>query len=246
MTEVRQAPRTGDTWSVAFDEGGRLARLVAAGGTPTRPILGSGGVYADALPNGKAVMSTAPTLIERREALNATVFGNVLDVSGGKTGYVTTVSQAGGPDQGFGLLRIETADGADLCFASYRSDVHSAAGLETDALQALVEMNGSSPRAIYLGGGTIVKAGDAALRRSAEGLASIETVANGGYVVANPSPEPATVTVSLKALEGLEAHDLDRDGEPKGRADVDVKGAGVFSLRLEAGARVGFLPPGKP
>jgi hypothetical protein len=246
FTAVRQAPRTAEAWSVAFGREGRFARLIAAGGTATRPVLGSGGVYADTLPNGKPVLSTAPTLIERREALDATVFGNVLDVSGGKAGYVRSVRQIGGPDQGFGLLSIQTADGADLCFASYRSGLHSAAGLETDALQALAEMEGSSPRAMYLGGGTTLSVGGSALRRSEEGLASIEEAANGEYIVANPSPRPATVTVSLKALEGLEAHDLDDAGKPKGRADVAVEGAGVFSLKLDAGARVGFLPPGKP
>ena len=246
FTEVRQAPRTNGAWSVAFGEEGRFARFLAAGGTPTQPVLGSGGTYADTSPGGKPVTSTAPTLIERREALNATVFGNVLDVSGGRTGFVKAVRQLGGQDQGFGLLSVETTDGADLCFASYRSGVHSAAGLETDALQALVEMKGSSPRAIYLGGGTIVKVGDAALQRSEEGLASIEADDGGGYVVSNPSPKPATVTVSLKALEGLEAHDLDDEGKPKGKADVVVQGAGVFALRLDAGARVGFFPPGEP
>ena len=101
-----------------------------------------GGIYADALPNEKPVNSTAPTLIERRDGASSTVFGNVLDFSGAKDGLVRTVTQEGGVDQGFALLRIATADGDDLCSASYQPGVHSAAGLETDALQALVRMKG--------------------------------------------------------------------------------------------------------
>jgi hypothetical protein len=107
-------------------------------------------------------------------------------------------------------------------------------------------MKGSSPRVLYLGGGTLLKAGDAALRRSQEGLAYIEEAPNGEYVLANPSPSAATVTVSLKVLRGLKAFALAGDGKPAGAADVSIDANGAISARLEAGARIGFFPPGTP
>lgn len=245
FTEVRQAAPTSGSWSVDFNGGARIARLIAAGGDSTTPILGRGGVYVETLPNGGPVIRPAPTVIERRDAVPATVFGNVLDFSGVKDGVVRTVTQEGDIGQGFALLRIATSDGADLCSASYRPGVHSAAGLETDALQALVRMKGSSPRTLYLGGGTLLKAGDATLRRSQEGLAYVEETPNGEYVLANPSPSAATVTVSLKALRGLKAFALAGDDKPSGAADVSIDANGVISARLDAGARIGFFPPGK-
>ena len=104
-------------------------------------------------------------------------------------------------------------------------------------------MKGLSPRALYLGGGTVLKVGDAVLRRSDEGLASIEATARGGYILANPSPGPATLTVRLKALEGLKPFDLDNEGNPKGKADVESQGEGAVGA-ARRGARVGFFSPG--
>lgn len=65
-------------------------------------------------------------------------------------------------------------------------------------------------------------------------------------IVANPSPTPATVTVTLKALEGLQAFQLDSEGQPKGKAEVAAKGAATFSVPLEADSRVGFFPSQRP
>jgi hypothetical protein len=137
------------------------------------------------------------------------------------------------------LLRIETADGVDLCFASYRPGRKAAGGLETDALQALVQMDGTAPRTLYLGGGTLLKTGDAVLERSEEGWAYVEKAPDGGYIVGNPSPTAATVTVKLAAF------DLDDEGKPRGSANADVAASGEVSIRLEAAARVEFLYRGK-
>ena len=242
FTRVRRATPTSDPWSVAFGSGSRFARLAVAGGATTEPILGEGGVYAD-WEGSQGSLSLAPTLIERRERVASTIFGNVLDFSA--TGAVKSVSEQGDRDAGFGLMQIQTADGQDSCFASYRPGAYSAGGVETDALQALIRMRGPSPRALYLGGGTFLKIGDAILRRSSEGLAYVEQTAGGGYVVGNPSPESATVTVRLKALIGLEAFDLDGEGKPKGKAPVAASNAGEVALSLEPGARIGFFPPGE-
>ena len=106
-------------------------------------------------------------------------------------------------------------------------------------------MKGTLPRSLYFGGGTDLKVGDAALQRSEEGLAYVEAAENGEYVLANPSPSPATVTATLKALHGLVGFDLDDDGKPKRKADGAPDGEEKIFLRLEAGARVGFFPPSR-
>ena len=91
-----------------------------------------------------------------------------------------------------------------------------------------------------------MKVEGAALTRSEPGLAYVETAQDGHMIVANPSPTPATVTVTLKALQGLEAFHLDSEGQPKGKAEVADKGAATVSLRLEANSRVGFFPTRRP
>ncbi len=173
------------------------------------------------------------------------MFGNVLDFSGASDGFVRTVAEEGGVDQGFALLRIATADGADLCSVSYQPGVHTAAGLETDARQALVRMKGSQPRALYLGGGTLLKVGDATLRRSEEGLAYVEQTSSGEFIIGNPSASGATVTVKFGALKGLEAFKIDDEGKPDGKAGAAANGGGEIAVRLEAGSRIGLFPPGK-
>ena len=245
LTNVRQSELTTHSWAIALALKDHESRLVAAGGDATRAIVGDGGIYVDLTSDAPNKRPEAPTIVQRREGASSTIFGNVLDLSSQAGGYVKSVKQNGGIDAGFATLRIETADGADLCFASYRSGDFATDGIETDALQAYVSSNRSGPRALYLGGGTILKAGGAVLARSEPGLASVETAQDGHLVVANPSPSAATVAVTLKALQGLEAFHLDSESRPKGKAEVEAKGAGSVSLRLEANSRVGFFPPGR-
>jgi hypothetical protein len=108
---------------------------------------------------------------------------------------------AGTAEQPFGgLLQVSTAQGTDLCFTAYRPGNYKAAGLQTDALQALVLREGPAVRTLYLGGGKTLKAAGAAIERSEPGLAYVEKRANGTYVVGNPSPTEAMVTVTLPAL----------------------------------------------
>ncbi len=151
------------------------------------------------------------------------------------------MKQEGGIDSGFGLLTVETANGADLCFASYRSGTHTAGGLETDALQALVQMDGSHPRAAYLGGGTVLKFGDLSLERSEVGLAYVEKSSDGGYILGNPSPAPATITVKLSELDGLDAFDLDDQGRPAGKVDVKAVTTDGITIHLNASTRIEFV-----
>jgi hypothetical protein len=249
FTSVQEAPATADAWSIAFERKGRIARLLAAGGRETRPILGDGGRFiqagslnSDDGPDGKSV---APTLIERRANVYSTIFGNVLDLTGGADGYIKAVSQAGGEESGYALLRIETRDGVDVCFASYRPGAHATDDLATDARQAMVQRNGASPRMLYLAGGTLLTVGDASIRRSEEGLAYVEATPGGGYILGNPSPAGATLTVKLEALAGLEAFEIDGDGKPIRRAETNIEADGEISVRLRGASRVRFAVPNR-
>ena len=240
LTDVRQAQPTDNPWSMNLALGSHTARLLVGGGVPTQAIVGDGGVYVDTTSTAPHSRPTAPIIIERRDDTRSTIFGNVLDLS--DAGYVKTVTQEGGIDSGFGLLHIETVNGADLCFASYRPGVYRAAGLETDALQAFVQTKGKEPDAFYLGGGTTLKYGDAFIKRSEIGLAYVEKESNGGYIIGNPSPTKATVTVKLEALKDLEVFNVDDRSVVADRADVTNVAFGEFTIQLDGAAKIEFLP----
>jgi hypothetical protein len=246
LTNVRQSEPTGGAWAITLALRDHQSRLIAAGSERTRAIVGDGGIYVDLTSDDPHKRPPALTILQRREDMRSTIFGNVLDLSGKPEAYVRSVAQSGGIDAGFAALKIETLDGRDLCFASYRPGDFVTEGMETDALQAFVSSNRSGPRALYLGGGTILKADGAALERSEPGLAYVETAQDGHTIVANPAPTPATVTVTLKALQGLEAFHLNGEDQPNGKAEVAAKGADTFSVQLDGDSRVGFFPPRRP
>jgi len=204
-------------------------RLLAAGGNATDVYLGNGIFFAE----------TPPVILQRRSAQNNVLFGNVVDISGDKDGFLKGVTQTGSLDAGYGLLQIKTAKGVDLCFSSFRPGSYSAGGLQTDALQALVRMDGENIQALYLGGGLALKVGGGAIQRSAPGLAYVERVADGGYIVCNPSPSDATVTVRLPALSGLKAYALDDHGQRGAPAAVTKQGDAI-AIVLAAKAQVEF------
>jgi hypothetical protein len=224
---------TDQPWSATVARGESAARLVAAGGTPTEVIVG----------DGHYGLERPPTILERRST-NSALYGNAVDISGAKGGYVKAVAQEGGLDAGYGLLKVETPRGADLCFAAYRPGTHKAGGLETDAQQAFVLADGAEARAMYLGGGKALRAYGVALERGEPGLASLEKAETGAYVLANPSPSAATVTVACAALAGMEAFDLDARGQRVGPASVSRGGGGALGVRMKAGSRVEFAPKG--
>jgi hypothetical protein len=233
LTNVRHttAP-TSKPWSATLDRDGNIARFVAAGGTPTEVIVG----------DGHYELETPPTIVERR-TVASTIFGNAIDISGTKDGYVKSVAQEGGLDAGYGLLKVTTPKGVDLCFASYRPGNYQdkAGNLQTDALQALVQMDGAHPTAFYLGGGKTLKVGKDSIQRSAPGLAYIEKADTGGYVVANPSSSDTTIIVALPALKGMEAYALDSDEQRTGPLQIDTT-SGTVSVPLKAGAKAEFAP----
>ena len=133
LDNVRHAT-SGKAWSVSLTMSGQTARLIAAGGTETEVILGDG--YF------KGTKERPLTVLERRVGKNSTLYGTAVDLSGQKEGYVKSVAQEGGLSEGYGLLKVETASGTDLCFAAYRPGTYNAGGVETDAAQALVVMDG--------------------------------------------------------------------------------------------------------
>jgi hypothetical protein len=228
LTDVRHAV-TGSSWSAAFSRGDRPVRFLAAGGEDTEVLVAAGHLGQE----------QPPTIIQRRQT-SSTVYGNVLDFSGAAEGYVRGVSAEGGLDQGYCLVKLDTARGQDLCFVSYRPGMHRAGGLETDAQQALVLREGPEIRAAYIGGGTALNVAGASLRRSEQGLAYLEKAETGAYIVGNPSPAAATVTVTFGPLTHMKAYELDRDGKRLRELPVTPGADGSCALSLGAGSKVEF------
>ena len=243
LTDVRQALVPGVPWSMAFTRDAHLARLHAAGAPAAQVIVGDGGLFYDKVVranSGSRDIPTAPTILERRDKTSSTLYGNALDYSDSKEGYVKGVSQEGGLKAGYGLLKVETTKGTDVCFAAYRPGMYKVGGLETDAMQALVVMDGQTVQAMYLGGGKTLKCAGGALERGEPGLAYVERLQNGNYIVGNSSPTAATVTVHVPALAGMKAFHVNAMGQ-RGEAAGAAKADGSFSVALQANATVQLI-----
>ncbi len=238
LTNVRGADAADKPWSVTLTRGDKVARLHVAGQAGTQAILGDGGEYVDDTVHLPHNLAYAETILERRTA-PATVFGSVVDFTNSKDGFVKGVTQDGGLDKGYALLTVTNAGGSDLCFISYRPGNYSAGALQTDGLQAFVSMSGTSPQTLYLAGGRSLKAGDAAITRSDIGLAYVEKTADGSYIVGNPSPTPATISVTMPALTGLKAYTLDAKDQKGAAAQVTTADKTV-TLQLPPGGKVEF------
>jgi hypothetical protein len=189
LDNVKRAD-TDQAWTAAVTFKEKPLKFFAAAGPGTEVIMGDGHLYGH--------KDHPPTIIERRVGQKCTLFGNALDISGDN--YLKAATQEGSLDAGYGLLKLQTAKGTDLCFAAYRAGTYQAGGLETDAMQAMVMMDGQNVQALYLGGGTSLKVAGAIIARSEPGLAYVEKLANGTYCVGNPSPTDATVTVTLPGM----------------------------------------------
>jgi len=240
FTSARAADPSDKSLTIASTQKDKVARLHLAGGVSTQIIIGEGGIYVDDTSSDPGHKPTCPTIIQRRDNTRATIYGNALDFSNGKGDYVKDVAQEGSLDVGYGILKVTTKTGADLCFAAYRPGNYSSNGLQTDGQQAFVEMNGKEPQALYLAGGKSLFAGGASITRSGSGLAFVEKTLDGNYIVGNPSPTDATVTVTLPALKGLNAFALDANNQ-KGTAVTVAMAGTAMSLPLKAGARVLFV-----
>jgi hypothetical protein len=246
LTNVQNAT-TDKAWDISVTRGNHTARLFAAAGSGTSVILADGGYYAGPVDKSKDKSTSdgrfpiVPTIIERRDKTQSALYGNVLDYSDEKGGYIKSVTQEGGLEAGYGLLRVTTINGTDLCFAAFHPGNYKSQGLETDALQAFVQMNGQSAEALYLGGGKSLKAGNASIVRSESGLAYVEKALDGTYIVCNPSPTDTSVTVVLPALAGLDGFTVDDKNQRTPATNVTKDGT-AFTLQLKAGARVIFAP----
>jgi hypothetical protein len=241
LANLRRAVVDDQAWSVTMTRKEFSATLLAAGAPATSIMLGDGGHYSDFTNVVNREFPTAPTIIERRENISSTIYGNVIDLSNLKDGYVKSVTQEGSLDVGYSLLKVETVKGNDLCFASYRPGNYTAGDLQTDAMQAMVCMDGANVRAMYLGGGTALKTSAGAIRRSKPGLAYFEQLTKGSFIV-NPSPADALVTVTLPALAGLKARNLDEQGKPVGDANLTKEPGTTFVLQMKATTKVEFTP----
>jgi len=238
LTNVRQTSAANNPWNLTLTREAHTARLFAAGAdTETQVIRGDSGFYVDTTSKEKDRRPTAPTIIQRRDKNAATLYGNALDFSDGKESYVKSITQEGGLAVGYGLLRVQTIKGTDLCFASYRSGTYKAEGFETDAMQAYVQMNGMNVEAMYLGGGKVLKSGAGSLMRNEPGLAYVEKTASGSYILGNPSSSEATVNITLPALAGMKAFNLN-DKEARGGSAGVVKSDGTYSVSLKANSKV--------
>ncbi len=214
----------------------QTVRFLAAGGTPTDVYFGNR--IAD--PRATKNIEKPPLFFQRRDNQNNVIFGNAVDISGTPNGYLKSVTQEGSLDVGYGLLKLETVKGTDLCFTAFRPGSYTVDGMTTDAMQAMVRMDGANVSGIYLGGGTSLNTAGGSVQRSAPGLAYVEKATDGGYIVGNPSPSDATVTVTLSALSGLKAYALDDTGKQTDAATVKNSGPQTFSLDLKANSKVGF------
>ena len=205
LANVRHAT-TDKAWSATITRGGKAARFLAAGGTPTEVIVA----------DGLLELEKPPTILERRTG-GSTVYGNVVDISG-RGRYAADAALEGGLNQGYALLKVRVPSGVDRCFVSYRPGTHKAGGLETDAQQAMVLTGSSLPWRMYLGGGTFLRCGGAtSLERSEPGLAYVERAETGAVIVGNPSPTEATVTVRAAPPLPALAYELDAAGQAPGR-----------------------------
>ena len=244
LTNVRQSDMADKPWSITLTRDEHIARLHGAGAPAAQVIVGDGGPFYDKVvmaATGTRKKPTAPTILERRDKTMSAIYGNALDFSGSKEGYVKGVAQEGGLDAGYALLRVTTTAGTDLCFSSFRPGSYTAGGLATDAMQAFVRMDGANVNALYLGGGATLKVTGGSILRSEPGLTYVEKTADGGYIVGNPSPTAATVTVTLPALAGLKAFNLNEQGKRAGPAEATAgSAAGSFTIPLKPSSKVEF------
>lgn len=239
LTNVRSASAGDKSAMFTFTLDNRVARLTLAGAAHTEAILAEGGFWHDTSSKDVGKFPTCPTLLQRRNDTTSTVYGNVLDFSGGPESFAKSVTQEGGLEAGFGLLRITTPVGSDLCFSAFRPGTHKGTGIETDAQQAHVEMEGTNVTALVLGGGKFLKSGSASIIRNESGLAYIERTADGTYVLGNPSGSDAVITIDLPALEGLNAFVMDADGRKGATAAVSKSGK-ALNAKLGANSRIMF------
>ncbi len=235
LTDVQRGSAH-DAWSASIQSKmGKPVKLLAPGGVSAELLTGKGHFFIDSIKNDEL----PPTVIERRENTSNAIFGSVIDLSGDAAGYVKSLTQEGGLEQGFAALVITTEKGKDICLASYRPGQYSAGGMTTDGQQALALADGSSVRALYLAGGTSLSVPGGKIGRDAPGLAYVEKLPDGRIVLGNPSPSDAEISVTFPALANLSGAAADIDGKSV-NLPAKADGDGALKIRLKAGMKVEF------
>lgn len=224
------AAKTDKAWSAQYAINGQTIRLLAAGATPTEIITGDGW-YGRERPR---------SLIQRRQAHEA-LYGNAVDISCSKEGFVKSVALEGSLEKGYGLLTAGTVKGKDLCFAAYRPGTYKAGDLETDALQAFVRTDKDGISGLFLGGGKTLKSGPAQITLSAAGTVALEKSDNGAYILSNLSTHETQVTLAFPPVAGMELHQVDAKGK---RTGSPAKAGGPITLA--SGQKVEFARPNTP
>lgn len=238
LTEVMRASTGSQPWSMKVTApGGKPLTFLSAGLAETDVIQGKGHFFFNSPKNDEF----PPTVIQRCGGRKSVLFGSVADISGSASGFVRKVSEEGGVERGFGLLKVETVEGTDLCFVSYRPGAYKAAELETDAVQAYAVRAGAEIRSLYLAGGSRLAVGGASIARKTPGLAYVERLGSGDWVVGNPSSADAFLSIAVPGLDKLEAFASDADGKRLGAFPVARNPtSGSVALTLKAGGRVVF------
>ena len=96
---------------------------------------------------------------------------------------------------------------------------------------------------MYLGGGSKLAVDCVVLQRNEPGLAYFERMDNGSYLLANPSPTDAIVTIDHPALAGLHAYSLDNEGR-RAVAPATKRTGNAVQVTLKAAARMEFAAAG--
>ena len=101
LANVRATESGAEAFAIDFRHVDHVSRLMAPAGASTKVIAGDGGFFVDFTSSAPHGRPEVPTIIERRAGLGSTIFANVLDISDEPSGFVKTVAQQGGPDEGY-------------------------------------------------------------------------------------------------------------------------------------------------
>jgi len=236
-----QRSQTGEGWRATFTRDGQQVRFVASGGSDTEVIVGDG-----------HLQNERPKTIIQRRNIASTLYGNVLEFAdqAGKLlrenapGFVSEVVTSGSLDEGYGLLKLTTAKGIDYCYTSYKPGARSVAGFETDAQQAFIRHKGSVVSAAWLAGGTHLSLKGCELRRSAPGLAYFEQMNDEAWILGNPSPEAAEITLAIELPRGYTVWQIDQEARRQAQLNPRNAAGGGMVLTLPPAARVEIAAPG--
>ena len=210
INNVMHASSNG-AWNASIAmENGHIAQFWAAANPGTEVITGNGHIYEI----GKSSESQPPLFIERQSNVNNALFGSVIDISGAN--YITGVSEQSLTNSGAGfasLLHIQHGNLSDLAFTSYAPGTYSSSadGFSTDALQAAIVNDARELQGAFLGGGTTLSTPQVTLVRAdvttpgAGGMAAIEHMPDGSWLLSNPSPSDAKIQLTLN-LPGIALH----------------------------------------